>query len=166
MANGKSRDADQTLPSRACGQFLRDLDDFARARDLGSPEVVELGDLAKVAAMVVLGAFGFWQRGYLVKRMAGAATQKMFWWFIALELIIMGVAAGLAAGLARTPTPVSETLNQNPTPAEILTGSPLPPEFTLDRYFTVWNFDLIWLLFCSFAVFCKLRVLLRPFKVF
>ena len=109
--------------------------------------------LAKVAAMVILGAFGFWQRGFLVKRMAGAATQKMFWWFIALELVIMGIAAGLAAGLARTPTPVSEALNQNPTPAEILTGSPLPPEFTIERYFTVWNFDLIWLLFCSFAVF-------------
>ena len=120
--------------------------------------------LAKVAAMVVLGAFGFWQRGYLVKRMAGAATQKMFWWFIALELIIMGVAAGLAAGLARTPTPVSETLNQNPTPAEILTGSPLPPEFTLDRYFTVWNFDLIWLLFCSFAVFFYLVGVYRLHK--
>ena len=109
--------------------------------------------LAKVAAMVVLGAFGFWQRGFLVKRMAGAAAQKMFWWFIALELIIMGVASGLAAGLARTPTPVSEALNQNPTPAEILTGSVLPPEFTFERYFTVWNFDLIWLLFCSFAIF-------------
>lgn len=120
--------------------------------------------LAKVAAMVVLGAFGFWQRGYLVKRMAGAATQKMFWWFIALELIIMGVAAGLAAGLARTPTPVSETLNQNPTPAEILTGSPLPPEFTLDRYFTVWNFDLIWLLFCAFAVFFYLVGVYRLHK--
>lgn len=120
--------------------------------------------LAKVAAMVVLGAFGFWQRGYLVKRMAGAATQKMFWWFIGLELIIMGVAAGLAAGLARTPTPVSETLNQNPTPAEILTGSPLPPEFTLDRYFTVWNFDLIWLLFCSFAVFFYLVGVYRLHK--
>lgn len=109
--------------------------------------------LAKVAAMVVLGAFGFWQRGFLVKRMVGAAAQKMFWWFIAIELIVMGVAAGVAAGLARTPTPVSETLNQNPTPAEILTGSPLPPEFTIERYFTVWNFDLIWLLFTSFAVF-------------
>ena len=120
--------------------------------------------LAKVAAMVVLGAFGFWQRGYLVKRMAGAATQKMFWWFIALELIIMGVTAGLAAGLARTPTPVSETLNQNPTPADILTGSPLPPEFTLDRYFTVWNFDLIWLLFCSFAVFFYLVGVYRLHK--
>lgn len=120
--------------------------------------------LAKVAAMVVLGAFGFWQRGYLVKRMIGAATQKMFWWFISLELIIMGVTAGLAAGLARTPTPVSETLNQNPTPAEILTGSPLPPEFTLDRYFTVWNFDLIWLLFCAFAVFFYLVGVYRLHK--
>jgi cytochrome c oxidase assembly factor CtaG/putative copper export protein len=120
--------------------------------------------LAKVAAMVVLGAFGFWQRGFLVKRMVGASAQKMFWWFIAIELVVMGVAAGLAAGLARTPTPVSETLNQNPTPAEILTGSPLPPPFTLDRYLTVWNFDLIWLLFCGFAIFFYLVGVYRLHK--
>ena len=120
--------------------------------------------LAKVAAMVILGAFGFWQRGFLVKRMTGAATQKMFWWFIAIELVVMGAAAGLAAGLARTPTPVSETLNQNPTPAEILTGSPLPPPFTIERYFTVWNFDLIWLLFCVFAVFFYLVGVYRLHK--
>jgi cytochrome c oxidase assembly factor CtaG len=120
--------------------------------------------LAKVAAMVVLGAFGFWQRGFLVKRMTGAAAQKMFWWFIAIELIVMSVAAGLAAGLARTPTPVSEVLNPNPTPAEILTGDVLPPEFTFDRYFTVWNFDLIWLLFCGFAIFFYLVGVYRLHK--
>ena len=120
--------------------------------------------LAKVAAMVVLGAFGFWQRGFLVKRMNGAAAQKMFWWFIAIELMVMSVAAGLAAGLARTPTPVSEVLNPNPTPAEILTGDVLPPEFTFDRYFTVWNFDLIWLLFCGFAIFFYLVGVYRLHK--
>lgn len=109
--------------------------------------------LIKVAAMVILGAFGFWQRGYLIKRMAGAAAQKAFWWFIAIELAIMGAAAGIAAGLARTPTPVDEVLNQNPSPAEILTGEPLPAEFTFDKYFTVWRIDLIWLLVCAFGIF-------------
>jgi putative copper resistance protein D len=109
--------------------------------------------LLKLGAMVILGAFGFWQRGYLIKRMTGVAAQKAFWWFIAIELAIMGVAAGIAAGLARTPTPVDEVLNQNPSPAEILTGEPLPPEFTFEKYFTVWHIDLIWLLVCAFGIF-------------
>lgn len=109
--------------------------------------------LFKLGAMVILGAFGFWQRGYLIKRMTGAAAQKAFWWFIAIELAVMGAAAGIAAGLARTPTPVDEVLNQNPSPAEILTGEPLPPEFTFERYFTIWHIDLIWLLVCAFGIF-------------
>jgi cytochrome c oxidase assembly factor CtaG/putative copper export protein len=109
--------------------------------------------LMKVAAMVVLGAFGFWQRGFLIRRMATEAGRRAFWWFIAIELAVMGATAGIAAGLARTPTPVEQTLNQNPTPAEILTGSPLPPELTFERYFTTWNVDLIWMLVCGFGAF-------------
>jgi cytochrome c oxidase assembly factor CtaG/putative copper export protein len=117
--------------------------------------VTEYGQLvvAKMMAMIALGVFGFLQRGYLIKKMAGSAIHKAFWWFIAIELAVMGIASGLAAGLARTPTPVDEVLNQNPTPAELLTGEPLPPELTFSRYFTEWRIDLIWLLFCAFAIF-------------
>jgi len=39
------------------------------------------------------------------------------------------------------------------TPAQILTGEPLPPELTFARYFTEWNVDLAWLLFCAFGIF-------------
>ncbi|AXE53769.1 cytochrome c oxidase assembly protein [Aurantimicrobium sp. MWH-Uga1] len=120
--------------------------------------------LAKVAAMTALGVFGFWQRGFLVKRMTGAAVQKMFWWFIAIELVVMGIASGIAAGLARTPTPVDQVLNPNPTPAEILTGEPLPPEFTFMRLFTEWRIDLIWMLVCGFGIFFYLVGVYRLHK--
>lgn len=120
--------------------------------------------LAKVAAMTALGVFGFWQRGFLVKRMTGAAVQKMFWWFIAIELVVMGIASGIAAGLARTPTPVDQVLNPNPTPAEILTGEPLPPEFTFVRLFTEWRLDLIWMLVCGFGIFFYLVGVYRLYK--
>jgi len=120
--------------------------------------------LAKVAAMTALGVFGFWQRGFLVKRMTGAAVQKMFWWFIAIELVVMGIASGIAAGLARTPTPVDQVLNPNPTPAEILTGEPLPPEFTFERLFTEWRIDLIWMLVCGFGIFFYLVGVYRLHK--
>lgn len=109
--------------------------------------------LLKVVGMLVLGGFGLAQRGYLLRRMATDAVRSAFWWFISLELVVMGAVAGIAAGLARTPTPVSQELNPNPTPAEILTGDKLPPELTLERYFTAWNIDLIWLLVCGFGIF-------------
>ena len=120
--------------------------------------------LIKVLGMLALGAFGLAQRGYLVRRMATDAARSAFWWFISIELVVMGAVAGIAAGLARTPTPVSQELNPNPTPAEILTGDKLPPELTLDRYFTAWNLDLIWLLICGFGIFFYLVGVWRLYR--
>jgi cytochrome c oxidase assembly factor CtaG/putative copper export protein len=117
--------------------------------------------LVKVAAMVALGALGWWQRGSAVRRLAGGASTRVFWVFITVELAIMGIASGVAAGLARTPTPVPQTPNQTPTPAEILTGAPLPPELTFERYFTAWNVDLVWLLICAFGIFFYVAGVLR-----
>ncbi|MBK5238810.1 MAG: cytochrome c oxidase assembly protein, partial [Actinomycetales bacterium] len=68
-------------------------------------------------------------------------------------LAVMGAASGVAAALARTATPVPQVLSETPTPAQILTGDVLPPEFTLEKYFTAWNFDLIWMLVAAFAIF-------------
>jgi cytochrome c oxidase assembly factor CtaG/putative copper export protein len=132
---------------------------------LGSWEALATGYgqlvLVKVAAMVALGALGWWQRGYAVRRLAGGASTRVFWVFITVELAIMGIASGVAAGLARTPTPVPQTPNQTPTPAEILTGAPLPPELTFERYFTAWNVDLVWLLICAFGIFFYVAGVLR-----
>ena len=117
--------------------------------------------LIKVVSMVALGVVGFWQRGFLIRRMVGAGAVKVFWIFIAIELAVMGLASGIAAGLARTATPISEALNPNPTPAEILTGEQLPPELTFDKYFTLWRPDLIWILFAGFAIFFYLCGVIR-----
>jgi cytochrome c oxidase assembly factor CtaG/putative copper export protein len=119
--------------------------------------------IGKVAALVVLGLFGAMQRSWLIGRMATAAKTvgRYFWWLIVAELAFMGVASGLAAALARTATPVPEELSGSPTAAELLTGEPLPPELTFSRYFTVWGFDLIWLLICAFGIFFYLAGVVR-----
>lgn len=114
--------------------------------------------LVKVAALLTLGLFGAMQRRYFIGRMqrSDGSGRGIFWWVVAAELGFMGIAAGVAAALARTATPVPE----NPaseiagsSPAELLTGSPLPPPVTLERLFTLWNFDLIWILVCAFGIF-------------
>jgi cytochrome c oxidase assembly factor CtaG/putative copper export protein len=109
--------------------------------------------LAKAALFLVLGFFGLWQRGFLIGRLAATSKARYFWFFATVELAVMGAASGVAAGLSRTATPVVQSLNQAPTPAEILTGDVLPPELTLEKYFTSWNFDLIWLLATAFGIF-------------
>ena len=113
--------------------------------------------LAKVAALGAIGLFGFAQRRLLIRRMTETGNERRYlWWVVVCELAFMGVASGVAAALARTATPAPEipaTDLPESTPAEILTGSPLPPELTPDKYFTLWNFDVLWMLVCGFGIF-------------
>jgi cytochrome c oxidase assembly factor CtaG/putative copper export protein len=112
--------------------------------------------LVKVTALVALGAFGVVQRRYLVGRMETTGARKYFWWLVTAELAFMGLASGVAATLARTATPQAQVAASDAggsSPAELLTGAPLPPPVTIARMFTLWDFDLLWVLFCAFAVF-------------
>jgi cytochrome c oxidase assembly factor CtaG/putative copper export protein len=122
--------------------------------------------LAKVALLVVLGGFGVLQRRYLIGRMrtTGGKVDPTFWWLVVGEIAFMGLASGVAAALARTATPVAQVVTTaipTATPAQILTGEVLPPELTFTRYFTEWNFDLAWMLFCAFGIFFYLAGVVR-----
>ncbi|HET8866938.1 MAG TPA: bifunctional copper resistance protein CopD/cytochrome c oxidase assembly protein [Agrococcus sp.] len=113
--------------------------------------------IAKAVLLLVLGAFGAWQRMRLLtpaktlgERVGGRAIATI----LALELVVMGVTAGVAAGLARTRTPVPETPpGLEATPAEILTGRPLPPPFDVVRLFTEWSLDPLWTVACALLLF-------------
>ncbi|SFR66994.1 putative copper resistance protein D [Agromyces sp. CF514] len=120
--------------------------------------------LVKLLALLALGGFGAIQRRYLIGRMSRAAQEgkagrpasriSEFWVLVVAELAFMGIASGVAAALARTATPVVEEPGVIArTPAEILTGEPLPPWPDLYRYFTEWNLDLLWILACGFGIF-------------
>jgi cytochrome c oxidase assembly factor CtaG/putative copper export protein len=122
--------------------------------------------LAKVALLLVLGGFGVLQRRYLIARMrtTSGTVDPWFWWLVVGEVAFMGLASGVAAALARTATPVDEVVTTAipaATPAQILTGEVLPPELTFTRYFTEWNFDLAWVLFCAFGIFFYLAGVVR-----
>ena len=39
--------------------------------------------------------------------------------------------------------------------------SPLPPPVTIERLFTLWNFDLLWILVCGFGIFFYVAAVLR-----
>ena len=113
--------------------------------------------LVKVVALVALGGFGVVQRRFFIQRMRRneSGRDRWFWWLVVTELGFMGLASGVAAALARTATPVVEVVATEipqSTPAQILTGELLPPELTFSRYFTEWNVDLAWLLFCAFGI--------------
>ncbi|MGB4138135.1 MAG: cytochrome c oxidase assembly protein [Microbacterium sp.] len=112
-----------------------------------------------IAKAVLLGGIGLlaaWYRLRLIPRLDGDRPRRAFWTLILGELVLMGLASGAAAALARTPPPVGETPPATRTPAEILTRRPLPPELTLDRWFTQWNLDILWLVVAGFGLFLYL----------
>jgi cytochrome c oxidase assembly factor CtaG/putative copper export protein len=112
--------------------------------------------IAKVVALGALGVFGAVQRRLVIGRIVASGRRSWFWVLVVAEVAFMGIASGVAAALARTATPVSD---EPPpvgelTPAELVTdGTPLPPELTLERWFTSWEPDLLWLLVGGFLLF-------------
>lgn len=113
--------------------------------------------LVKVAALIALGLFGVVQRRFLIARMrsVGGAGGRSLWWLVGAEIAFMGIASGVAAALARTATPVDQIAASqltDPTPAQLLTGEPLPPPASAVNFVTLWNIDLVWLLACSFGI--------------
>ncbi len=144
----------------AASGITRSLVALERWGDLLTPYGAIL--LAKVAALVVLGAFGFWYRMRLIPRIAQQpAASAWFWRFVAAELAVMGVASGAAAALGRTAPPVGEEPPATRTPAEILMGEPLPPELTPIRWLTMWQIDILWLLAGAFGIFFYLAAVWR-----
>ncbi|MET4782856.1 cytochrome c oxidase assembly protein [Glaciihabitans sp. UYNi722] len=121
--------------------------------------------LIKVFALGALGIFGLAQRRFLVARMQRADNggRGYFWWMVAAELGFMGLASGAAAALAKT-DPLIPQVAVTTSPAWILTQSPLPPELTFARYFTTWNFDLMWMLIIAFLAFFYLAGVWRLHK--
>ncbi|WP_332662780.1 cytochrome c oxidase assembly protein [Aeromicrobium sp.] len=86
--------------------------------------------LVKVAALVVLGGLGVWQRRRIVERGAGFLRLAM------TELFIMSATVGLAVALSRTPPPVGENVLN--TPVEELLGGPMPAAPTVLRLLWGW----------------------------
>ncbi|SKA95491.1 putative copper resistance protein D [Agreia bicolorata] len=108
--------------------------------------------LIKVSALIALGIFGAAYRRSLIGRLAESGRRYFFWKIAVVELAFMGIASGAAAALGRSAPPVDQAIPAIRTPAQILTGEQLPPELEFSRYFTEWNFDLLWILLCGFGI--------------
>lgn len=143
----------------ATSGIARSLSSIGAWEDLATPYGGIL--CLKVAALVFMGLLGAWYRQRLIGRIASSGrAARSFWILVSVELAFMGVASGAAAALARTVPPLSETPYSS-TPAEVLTDEPLPPELTLERWFTVWDVDLLWLTIAAIGVFFYIAGVMR-----
>ena len=105
--------------------------------------------LIKAILLVVLGGFGALYRSRILKNISEKGS---FFKLALLEIFIMGLAVGTGTALARTAPPVEQGEFVIPTPAQLLTGEPLPPEFSMETFFTQWKLDILWALIALWAI--------------
>lgn len=103
----------------------------------------------KVVLLVILGAFGAVYRTRILSKISEKGS---FFKLALLEIFIMGAAIGMGTALARTAPPVNQGEFIVPTPAQLLTGEPLPPELTMETFFTQWKLDILWALIALWAI--------------
>ena len=106
--------------------------------------------IVKVVAILGMGALGVVYRLWAIRRLP---KRTAFWGLVVGELVLMGVASGMAAALASSAPPVP-AVPSGTSPAELLTGSPLPPNPSAEQYLFGFSPDPIWLtIVIAFAVF-------------
>jgi putative copper resistance protein D len=103
----------------------------------------------KVVLLVILGAFGAVYRTRILSKISEKGS---FFKLALLEIFIMGAAIGMGTALARTAPPINQGEFIVPTPAQLLTGEPLPPELTMETFFTQWKLDILWALIALWAI--------------
>ena len=116
--------------------------------------------VVKSLALLAAGAFGAVYRLVLIPRIAEEPGRRVFFALVAGEMVVLGVASGFAAALSLSAPPDLPVPTLR-TPAEILTGQPLPPLPSPVLLLTTWRFDLIWVLACGAMLVFYLTGVLR-----
>ena len=93
--------------------------------------------MIKVVALLLLGVAGLEQRQRVIGRLGtDPQSRALFARLAAGELVVMGVAIGIAVALARSAPPVPDKPLGDITPAQTLTGYPMPPALNAARWVT------------------------------
>lgn len=107
--------------------------------------------VTKSLLLVVLGLFGVLHRRVSIKWLdSGRSRVGVFLTLGAVEVGVMGAAAGLATTLARTQPP-----------ALPLRDLETPPEYGVLGLLTEWRFEPVWALLCALGLWAYLAAVLR-----
>lgn len=100
----------------------------------------------KVGLLIGAGVFGGFVRVRLLGRFTAAKLRRGLGAVLGVELLVLAAAFGVAAALVRTPSPESAVAAPLvATPAEALTGRPLPAPFIPLQLVASWRPDLVWI---------------------
>ncbi|MCS7476176.1 bifunctional copper resistance protein CopD/cytochrome c oxidase assembly protein [Umezawaea endophytica] len=97
--------------------------------------------VAKIAALLLLGGFGYLQRVRGVRDVVRTGSSSALLRLAGIEVLLMFVTLGIAAALSRTPPPTDG--RSLPSRVELYIGYDLAGAPTSFRLFFDWRFDLI-----------------------
>lgn len=121
--------------------------------------------IAKTVATVAVAVIGLWHRKFVIGRLGEVLNTRAqlrakrgaeptadqvsarveFWRLLLVETALLAATLGAGIALARSQPPIPQEPPPTPSPAEILSYEPLPPEPTYANYFTQWLWDPLWI---------------------
>jgi putative copper resistance protein D len=118
--------------------------------------------VVKTVALVLLGYAGWRHRRALLPALratrsataegSASSATAAFVRLVVAELVVMGVAVGVAVALSRSAPPVPDEALPDASPAFSLTGYPAPPRLEASSWLTTWRTDWLWLGLAVLAV--------------
>lgn len=119
--------------------------------------------LAKTAALLILGGFGYLQRKRVVEvlsRGEDGGDRGQFRRLASGETLVMAATVGIATALARTETPVPQTATAS-DPVLDRTGYATPPDYTAVRLLLSWRTEWLFTTMAVVAIGVYLAWVLR-----
>lgn len=115
---------------------------LATWRDLLAPYGLLI--VIKALAFVALGVAGWWHRRSALAALEGSPSGGVFSRLVSGEVVLMGLAFGIATALARSAPPEPQEVH-DPSPALALTGFPAPAAPTDLAWLGTWRVDWLFL---------------------
>lgn len=97
----------------------------------------------KISLMTVAIALAALHRRVYLPRLSETTVRERFWRLMAVDVAALVAVMGVAAVLGTTAPPVDIVPLEEPTPAEFLTGYPLPPAPTALAWISLWRLEII-----------------------
>lgn len=120
--------------------------------------------VAKAICLILLGLLGLQQRRRVIAALERDASDRpskaAFARLAVVEALVMGVAMGLAAALARSAPPVGEVTESTDRVVN-LTGYPAPPPLSVETFFTQWRIEWLMTVFALVAIVQYVRWAVR-----
>ena len=97
----------------------------------------------KLTLMTAAVVLAWWHRRATLPRLSETAVREKFWKVLSADVLLIMAVAAIGAIMSRTAPPREAAVIDDPTPAFLLTGYPLPPRPDALQWLVQWRLELL-----------------------